>query len=118
MRKAPLQPYSPSQACSTASARAAPAARYAPQALAGRAGAWHYATVTGAPKVNRDRLRLLTGAAGVVLGPDHPTTQALARAITTWGGEDVKRARAHVRQLDLSMRVFLDDLARRAGARV
>ena len=70
------------------------------------------------PKVNREKLRLLTGAAGVVLGPNHPATQALARAITTWGGEDVKRARALLRQLDLSMRVFLEDMARRAGARV
>ncbi len=69
------------------------------------------------PKVNREKLKLLTGAAGVVLGPNHPATQALARAITTWGGEDVKRARAQLRQLDLSMRVFLDDLARRAGLR-
>ncbi len=49
--------------------------------------------VTRAPKLNHDRLRLLTGAAGVVLGEGHPTTQALARAITTWELGDVTRAR-------------------------
>ncbi len=68
-------------------------------------------------KVNRDRLKLLTGAAGVVLGPDHPTTQALARAITTWGGEDVKRARALLRQLDNPVRLVLEDMARRVLSR-
>ena len=70
------------------------------------------------PKLNRDRLRLLTGAAGVVLGERHPTTQALGRAITTWEPGDVTRARAQMRQLDMHMRALLDDLARRARARV
>ena len=67
------------------------------------------------PKLNRHRLRLLSGAAAVVLGEGHPTTQALARAITTWEPGDVARARIGVRRLDLSLRVLLDDLARRAG---
>ncbi len=61
--------------------------------LAGRAGPWQDAPVTRAPKLNHDRLRLLTGAAGVVLGEGHPTTQVLARAITTWAPSDVARAR-------------------------
>ena len=68
-------------------------------------------------RVNRDKLRLLIGAAGLVLGEAHPATQALARAITTWGADDVKRARAQVRQLDAHLRALLDDLARRAGPR-
>ena len=51
------------------------------------------APVNRAPKLNRHRLRLLTGAPGVVLGEGHPTTQALARAITTWEPGDVTRAR-------------------------
>ena len=66
--------------------------------------------MTRAPKLNRDRLRLLTGAAGVVLGEDHPTTRALARGITTWEPSDVTRARIRVRQLDMYLRVLLDDL--------
>ena len=61
-----------------------------------------------APKLNRDRLQLLTGAAGVVLGESHPTTQALGRAITTWGWQDISRARAQVRQLDTHLRALLD----------
>ena len=73
--------------------------------------------MNGAPKLNRDRLRLLTGAPGVVLGEGHPTTQALGRAITTWEPGDVKWARIGVRRLDVSLRVLLDDLARRAGPR-
>ena len=73
--------------------------------------------MTRALKFNRDRLRLLTGAAGVVLGEDHPTTQALGRAITTWDWQDISRARAQVRQLDTYLRTLLDDLAQRAGAR-
>ncbi len=68
-------------------------------------------------KVNRDKFRLLTGAAGVVLGERHPATQALAWAITTWEPGDVTRARAQLRQLDMHMRALLDDLARRAGSR-
>ena len=86
-------------------------------ALTGRAGPWQDAPVPRAPKLNRQRLRLLTGAAGLVLGEGHPTTQALARAITTWEPGDVTRARAQMRQLDMHMRVLLDDLARRARAR-
>ena len=70
------------------------------------------------PKLNRDRLRLLTGAAGVVLGEHNPTTQALALAITTWRWQDISRARAQVRQLDMHMRVLLDELARHAASRV
>ncbi len=85
--------------------------------IAGRAGPWQDAPVTRAPKLNHDRLRLLTGAAGVVLGEDHPTTRALARAITTWEPSDVTRARMGMRRLDVSLRVLLDDLARRAGPR-
>ena len=73
--------------------------------------------MTRAPKLNRERLRLLTGAASVVLGEGHPTTQALARAITTWDWQDISRARAQMRQLDTYLRVLLDDLARRAGSR-
>ena len=87
------------------------------QPLAGRVGPWQDAPVNRAPKLNRDRLRLLTGAAGVVLGEHHPTTQALGRAITTWAPGDVTRARVQMRQLDTHMRALLDDLARRAGAR-
>ena len=68
-------------------------------------------------KVNRDKFRLLTGAAGLVLGESHPTTQALARAITTQEPSDVTRARIGVRRLDLSLHVLLDDLPRRAGPR-
>ncbi len=56
---------------------------------------------------NYDRLRLLAGAAGVVLGDGHPTTQAVARAITTWQPSDVVRARTGMRRLDLSLRVLL-----------
>ena len=69
------------------------------------------------PKLNCGRLRLLTGAAGVVLGEHNPTTQALALAITTWDWQDISRARAQVRQLEMPLRVLLDDLARRAGSR-
>ena len=89
----------------------------ATQHLAGRTGPWQDAPVTRAPKLNRDRLRLLTGAAGLVLGEHHPTTQALGRAITTWDWQDISRARAQVRQLDMHLRALLDDLARRAGSR-
>ena len=87
------------------------------QPLADRAGPWQDAPVNRAPKLNRGRLRLLTGAAGVVLGEAHPTTQDLARAITTWDWQDISRARAQVRQLDTHLRALLDDLARRAGSR-
>ncbi len=87
------------------------------QPVAGRAGPWQNAPVNRTPKLNRDRLRLLTGAAGVVLEESHPTTQALARAITTWEPSDVARARIGVRRLDVSLRVLLHDLARRAGPR-
>ena len=69
------------------------------------------------PKLNCDRLRLLTGAAGVAMGEHHPTTQALARAITTWEPGDVTRARAQMRQLDTPLCALLDDPARRAGSR-
>jgi hypothetical protein len=75
-----------------------------------------YASVTGAP-LNRDKLKRLTGAAGAVLGQDHPATQALALAITTWAPGDVTRARARVRQLDAHLQALLDDLARRARPR-
>ena len=67
---------------------------------------------------NYDRLRLLIGAAGVVLGEGHPTTQALGRAITTWAPGDVTRARAQMRHLDMHMRALLDELARHAASRV
>ncbi len=89
----------------------------AAETLAGRAGPWQDAPVNRAPKLNRERLRLLTGAAGVVLGEGHPTTQALARTITTWEPGDVTRARIRVRRLDVPLLVLLDDLARRAGLR-
>ena len=69
------------------------------------------------PKLNRDRLRLLTGAADVVLGQHHPTTQALGRAITTWELGDVTRARAQMRQLDTHLHPWVHDLARRAVPR-
>ncbi len=53
----------------------------------------------------------------MVLGEGHPTTHALARAIMTWEPSDVVRARFGVRRLDLSLRVLLYDLTRRAGPR-
>ncbi len=73
--------------------------------------------MTRAPRLNRDKLRLLTGAAGMVLGEHHPATQALGRAITTWEPGDVTRARAQMRQLDMHMRALLDELARHAASR-
>ncbi len=94
-----------------------PDGRCAAQTLVDRARPWQEALVNRAPKLNRERLRLLTGAAGVVLGEDHRTTQVLGRAITTWDWQDISRARAQMRQLDTYLRVLLDDLARRAGSR-
>ena len=89
----------------------------ATETLVDRAKPWQDAPVNRAPKLNRERLRLLTGAAGLVLGESHPTTQALARAITTWDWQDISWARAQMRQLDAHLRALLDDLARRAGSR-
>ena len=62
-----------------------------------------------------DRLDMLSAAAAVVLGEDHPATVALATAITTTTDADMRRAWRAVRQLPPLVRLRLVQVVERAA---
>ena len=66
------------------------------------AARWHKHPMTDLPDI--EDAKLMLGAAVIILGQDHATTLALARAVTTRKPADIEASRLALRALPQDMR--------------